>query len=226
VSGKPMTVFFENPTEVARVLLDPANLPYRARVTFGTETIDFMVSATSDHQGSVHAAATEALSAVNTTVTNGAADTSAQVQVVASASEAVARNIQTVATATAEMGSSIRDITKNASDAAKVAGEAVALAEPTNAMMTKLGDSSQEIGKVLKLITSVAQQTNLLALSLLLMWRLDVRLIAALEHDVTDRLGSVTGGVVAMPQARSSSWRAGSRRAAAGDRSEDLVRSG
>jgi methyl-accepting chemotaxis protein len=31
--------------------------------------------------------------------------------------------------------------------------------------MSQLGDSSQQIGKVLKLITSVAQQTNLLALN-------------------------------------------------------------
>jgi len=50
LSGKSMTVFFERPEEVGRILLDPANLPYRARVIFGGETVEFMVSATYDHQ--------------------------------------------------------------------------------------------------------------------------------------------------------------------------------
>jgi methyl-accepting chemotaxis protein len=257
ITGKPLTVFFDRPKEVERILLDPANLPYRSRVTFGGETVEFLVSATYDHQKryigpmltwdvltqqvtaertiaearereqregadlrakvdsiltSVHAAAAgdltrevtvrgqdaigqlgtelatffsdlrgsigeiagyadtlaaaaEELSAVNKTVSTGAADTSAQAQVVASASEEVTRNVQTVAAGTEEMGASIREIAKNAGDAAKVAGEAVTLAETTNGKMTKLGESSQEIGKVLKLITSVAQQTNLLALN-------------------------------------------------------------
>ncbi|MBK7783999.1 MAG: hypothetical protein IPJ57_05830 [Gemmatimonadetes bacterium] len=111
------------------------------------------------------AAAAEELSAVNRTLATGAADTSAQAAVVSSASEEVTRNVQTVAAGTEEMGASIREIAKNASEAAKVATEAVGLAGRTNEMMAQLGGSSQEIGKVLKLITTIAQQTNLLALN-------------------------------------------------------------
>jgi methyl-accepting chemotaxis protein len=46
-----------------------------------------------------------------------------------------------------------------------VASSAVHAAETTNATITKLGESSAEIGKVIKVITSIAQQTNLLALN-------------------------------------------------------------
>jgi methyl-accepting chemotaxis protein len=46
-----------------------------------------------------------------------------------------------------------------------VAKNAVSVAHSTNQTVTKLGESSQEIGKVIKVITSIAQQTNLLALN-------------------------------------------------------------
>jgi methyl-accepting chemotaxis protein len=42
---------------------------------------------------------------------------------------------------------------------------AVRTAEQTNLTVAKLGESSVEIGKVIKVITSIAQQTNLLALN-------------------------------------------------------------
>jgi uncharacterized phage infection (PIP) family protein YhgE len=63
------------------------------------------------------------------------------------------------------MGTSIKEIAKNATDAAKVANSAVKVAEDTTATVSKLGDSSTEIGQVIKVITSIAQQTNLLALN-------------------------------------------------------------
>src|SRR3954462_4962773 len=63
------------------------------------------------------------------------------------------------------MGSTIKEIAKNANDAARVATSAVQVAELTNATVSKLGDSSTEIGAVLKVITSIAEQTNLLALN-------------------------------------------------------------
>lgn len=110
-------------------------------------------------------AASEELSSVAKQMSGNADETSGQANVVSVAVEQVNRNIQTVATGTEEMTASIREIAKNASDAARVATSAVKAAETTNAIVGKLGESSADIGKVIKVITSIAQQTNLLALN-------------------------------------------------------------
>jgi methyl-accepting chemotaxis protein len=105
------------------------------------------------------------LDALAGTMAANAEETSAQANVVSAAAEQVNKNVQTVATGAEEMTASIREIAKNANDAARVATSAVKVAETTNATVAKLGESSAEIGKVIKVITSIAQQTNLLALN-------------------------------------------------------------
>jgi methyl-accepting chemotaxis protein len=107
----------------------------------------------------------EELTAVSHQMTANAEETSAQANVVSTASTEVSKNVQTVAAAAEEMTASIREIANNASEAAKVAQQAVKVAEQTNVTVAKLGQSSDEIGNVVKLITTIAQQTNLLALN-------------------------------------------------------------
>src|SRR5579884_1190526 len=63
------------------------------------------------------------------------------------------------------MLASIREISKSANEAALIASRAVSTADATNKTVARLGESSLEIGKVIKVITSIAQQTNLLALN-------------------------------------------------------------
>jgi len=70
-----------------------------------------------------------------------------------------------VAAAAEQMQASIREISKNATESANVAKNAVRAAQVTNETVRKLGESSKEIGNVIKVITSIAQQTNLLALN-------------------------------------------------------------
>ena len=111
------------------------------------------------------AAAAEELSAANTQVSSGSQETSSQAGVVAAAAEQVSRNVQTVAAGAEQMGASIQEIAQNANEAAKVANEATGVAMATNETVTKLGVSSQEIGNVVKVITSIAAMTNLLALN-------------------------------------------------------------
>ena len=111
------------------------------------------------------ASSSEELTAVSHQMGANAQETSAQANVVSAASEQVSKNVQTVATGTEEMTASIKEIAKNANEAAKVANSAVKVAETTNNTISKLGESSAEIGKVIKVITSIAQQTNLLALN-------------------------------------------------------------
>ena len=109
--------------------------------------------------------ASEEFSAVSQQISANSEETSAQVNVVSTATEQVNRGLQTVATATEEMSASIKEIAKNATEAAKVADGAMKTAAETNAIVAKLGESSAEIGQVIKVITSIAQKTDLLALN-------------------------------------------------------------
>jgi methyl-accepting chemotaxis protein len=109
--------------------------------------------------------ASEELANVSQEMAMNAGETSTQANVVSAASEHVSRNIQSVASATEEMSASIREIARNASEATKVATTAVQVADRADTTIAKLGESSAEIGKVIKVITAIAQQTKLLALN-------------------------------------------------------------
>ncbi|MGV8972605.1 MAG: methyl-accepting chemotaxis protein [Rhodoglobus sp.] len=111
------------------------------------------------------AVAAEGLSIANTEVANGSDESSAQAGVVAAAADQVSRNVQTVAAGAEQMGASIREIAQNANEAAKVAARATDVVVATNTTVSKLGESSVEIGAVVKTITKIAEQTNLLALN-------------------------------------------------------------
>ena len=110
-------------------------------------------------------AASEELSVTAQQMSANSEETSTQAGVVASASEQVTRNVETVATSAEEMSATVKEIAKSATEAARVAASAVKVAGETNDRIGKLGVSSLEIGKVIKVITSIAQQTNLLALN-------------------------------------------------------------
>lgn len=111
------------------------------------------------------AGASEELSAVSAQMSANSTETATQAQLVSAATEEVNVNVATVTTGVEELNSAIREIAKNASDAARVSQQAVTIASDTNRTISKLGDSSNEIGKVVKVITSIAEQTNLLALN-------------------------------------------------------------
>ncbi len=105
------------------------------------------------------------LTNVSEQMASNAEETSTQAGVVSAASEQVSKNVQVVATGTEEMSASIREIAKSSNEAARVAKQAVGVADSANSTINGLGDASVEIGKVIKVITSIAQQTNLLALN-------------------------------------------------------------
>lgn len=96
---------------------------------------------------------------------SSAEQTLRQARAVASAAEQATRNVQTVASSTEELTSSIREIAARVQDASAISQSAVRQAATTSETMNKLGQSSQEIGHVVKVITGIAQQTNLLALN-------------------------------------------------------------
>ncbi|MFA5976230.1 MAG: methyl-accepting chemotaxis protein [Elusimicrobiota bacterium] len=107
----------------------------------------------------------EELSAISHQVNADATQTSRQAEMVSSSSDQVSKNVQTVATGSDEMSASIKEIAENTAKSARVTTEAVQVADQANITITKLGESSTEIDKVIKMITSVAEQTSLLALN-------------------------------------------------------------
>jgi len=119
------------------------------------------ISETSQHV----AAASEELSATSQQISATAEETSAQANVVSQASQQVSHNLQSVSTGAEEMTSTIQSISSNTHEAATIASRAVETAQSANTTVGKLGESSGEIGEVIKVITSIAQQTKLLALN-------------------------------------------------------------
>ncbi len=85
--------------------------------------------------------------------------------VVATASEETSSNVQSVASATEEMAASVTEIGRQVRDSNKIASEAVAQAERTDARMAQLSLAASRIGDVTMLISTIAGQTNLLALN-------------------------------------------------------------
>ncbi|MFI1995192.1 methyl-accepting chemotaxis protein [Actinoplanes sp. NPDC020271] len=111
------------------------------------------------------AAAAEQLTATASTMSLSAEQAAAQAQTASAAASSVNDNVSNVSQGTEQMGVSIRDIAHNATEAARVAAQAVSVADATTAQVGKLGESSAEIAEVIKVITSIAEQTNLLALN-------------------------------------------------------------
>jgi methyl-accepting chemotaxis protein len=111
------------------------------------------------------AGASEQMSGTAANIAASAEQTSTQALAVSAAAEEVSRSVETVSSGSEQMGASIREISQNAAEAARVASEAVTITANTSATMNKLGDSSAEIGNVIKTITAIAEQTNLLALN-------------------------------------------------------------
>ncbi|WP_448641841.1 methyl-accepting chemotaxis protein [Geodermatophilus sp. URMC 63] len=123
------------------------------------------VLATIGDSSTTLASATEELSASAQDLSRLAVESADQSGIVAGAAEQVSQNVQTVAAGSEEMGVSIREIAQNASEVARVASQAVVVADSTTSTVAKLGESSLEIAGVVKAITTIAEQTNLLALN-------------------------------------------------------------
>jgi methyl-accepting chemotaxis protein len=109
--------------------------------------------------------ASEELASVSQQLFGNAHETSTQSSVVSSASEQVHANVRLVAASAQEVGESIREVAHNAQEAAGVARTAVRVAERANSTVLQLGASTEQIENVLEVITSIAEQTNILALN-------------------------------------------------------------
>ncbi len=94
-----------------------------------------------------------------------AEETNVQSSAVAAASEQASANVQTVAAATEELAGSIKEIGRQVTQSSEVTAKAVEEANKAKDLIRGLDEAAQQIGKVVALITDIAEQTNLLALN-------------------------------------------------------------
>ncbi len=191
IIGQSIDIFHRNPSIQRKILGDDRNLPHRAKIVLGKNTLDLLVSATYDSNkkyigpmvtwelitarmelvsnigeaSQKLAAASAELNATATQMSGNAERSTSLANSTAAASEEVSQGVRTVATNTEEMSAAIKEIARNAAEASITSAEALSQAKQTSATICKLGVSSQEIGNVIKVISSIAQQTNLLALN-------------------------------------------------------------
>jgi methyl-accepting chemotaxis protein len=114
--------------------------------------------------GTVSSAATE-LEAAATTLSHTAQSTQTLSTSAAAASEEATANVQSVASASGQMSSSVNEISRQVTESSRIAGDAVTQAGKTDARIGELSVAASRIGDVVKLITAIAEQTNLLALN-------------------------------------------------------------
>jgi methyl-accepting chemotaxis protein len=113
---------------------------------------------------SVASQATEIQSSAQA-MTHTAEQATQQATAVAASAEEASANVQTVASAAEELSSSVIEIGRQVERSSKIAGQAVAEADQTNATVDGLNRTAQRIGDVVQLIETIAGQTNLLALN-------------------------------------------------------------
>ena len=123
-----------------------------ARLDAATGRLREVMTEVTDNSEGLAGAARE-LSTASTQIAGAAEQASARADGVSSAAEEVSANIATVAAASEEMTASIREIAGSATDAAGVARGAVTVAESANVTVSKLGQSSAEIGNIVSVIT-------------------------------------------------------------------------
>ena len=193
--GQCIDIFHKNPAHQRQMLADPNNLPHKARIKLGDETLSLEVSAISGKDGSylgpmvcwsvisdqVHladkfeedvkgvvelvSAAATEMQATSESMASTAEEASSQAGNVAAAATQASANVETVATAAEELSSSVMEISGQISHSASIADKASKEAERTNVTVNSLAEAANKIGQVVDLINDIASQTNLLALN-------------------------------------------------------------
>ena len=191
ILGQCLDIFHKNPSHQRNILSDPKNLPHRAQIKLGDETLALNVSSINDEDGNyigamlnwelvtgqvnfadevknvietVSSASTELQTSAQA-MSSTAEETNRQSAAVAAAAEQASTNVQTVASAAEELSASLSEVGRQVTESATIASNAVDDARATNEKVQGLADAAKKIGEVVNLINDIASQTNLLALN-------------------------------------------------------------
>jgi methyl-accepting chemotaxis protein len=175
--GKSIDIFHKNPAHQRRLLADPKNLPHRAKIKLGPETLDLRASALFDQNGqytgpmltwSLISADIKLADSVQTlvkTMTTSSAEMQTTAQTQAAGAEQTNQQATMVASASEELAASVNEIAQQVTEASRIAASAVSEANKSEESVSLLISAAEKIGDVVELINSIASQTNLLALN-------------------------------------------------------------
>jgi methyl-accepting chemotaxis protein len=99
------------------------------------------------------------------TMSEAARQTEAEAKAANAASQSAGSNVNSVAGATEELVASVGEIGRQTERSSEIAACAAARASETDKQIQGLAEAAQKVGDVVKLITDIAEQTNLLALN-------------------------------------------------------------
>jgi PAS domain S-box-containing protein len=146
-------------------LRDDRGVPLRVAGALKDITEDKRSMQSIEQCASTLSGSAQQLSATSEALSSGAHAAAAQAEAATALTERFSQSVSTVAAAARQMTASAREVSRSVSNSTRVAAIGVTTAETTTSTITRLGTSSVEIGKVVKLIHTIAQQTNLLALN-------------------------------------------------------------
>ena len=177
IVGSSIDVFHKTPQHQRGMLADPKNLPRRAKIRLGPETLDLRVSALTDKSGKyvgpmlTWALVTGAVKLADdvkgmvSSMASSATEMEATAQSLSAAAEQANQQTAVVSAATEELSSSVSEISRQVVEAARVVDDAVAEAAQSEKMVGDLVGVAGKIGDVAVIINKIAGQTNLLALN-------------------------------------------------------------
>ena len=195
VLGKPIDVLHKDAQPLRRILSDPSQLPYNARMTVGNQVIILKATPVYNNDGQYKYAmlnwdiitefsqmsddfeanvmsvvdmvssAAVEMQATSKTMAATAEETRRQSNSAAERAIQTSNNVNSVASATEQLSASVSEITQQVSYSTKMTGQAFENAQETNHKVQSLADAAQKIGDIIDLINDIAGQTNLLALN-------------------------------------------------------------
>ncbi|MGY2051704.1 methyl-accepting chemotaxis protein [Methylobacterium sp. JK268] len=175
--GSSIDVFHKTPTHQRRMLADPNNLPHRAKIKVGPETLDLLVTAIRGTDGTylgpmltwslatAKVRMADEVSSVVDSVSLVVGEMQSSAEGLTRTANETSQRAATVAAGSEEMAASIREISQQVTRVSERTQQIAERAQETDATVKDLSERARGVDSVGSLIANIAGQTNLLALN-------------------------------------------------------------